>query len=96
MIELADRIRQHTAGAGADLETLDALADRAEEGPPISRLRAHLEAIEDALTDALAAAANPTPQERKLEQLTRLQSAHHRMLRVTAVTCDACKKERAR
>lgn len=31
----------------------------------------------------------------RLDRAKRLQSAHHRMLRVTAVTCDACRAERA-
>jgi len=32
----------------------------------------------------------------KVERAKRLQSAHHRLLKVTAATCDACRAERAR
>jgi len=51
-------------------------------------------AIRAALT-APSPSPEPPLDERKLAQLKRLQSAHHRMLGVTAITCDACRKERA-
>lgn len=55
--------------------------------------------VQTPLTTASAFRADRPPPLRQVldvERVKRLQAAHHRMLRVTAVTCDACKAERAR
>lgn len=82
-------IQCRKCGASASLTARSPAEDEAYKAGRLAGFEEGLEAAPG--DDALRAAAS----EGKLEKLTRLQSAHHRMLRVTAVTCAACKKERS-
>jgi len=74
--------------------TPESALDRAIE--LINERHVDIEAVHAQLRIARHALSARADLAARIERAKRLQSAHHRLLRVTAVTCDACRAERAR